>query len=163
MNPEDTFIASLRQHEGIIYKVSSIYAREPEDRYDLYQEIILQLWKAWGSFKKQSKLSTWMYRIAMNTAITYIRKQKRRGKSVKIGQEVLERAEAENPALEERMNLLYRHIESLNKLDKALILLFLEEKNYEEIAEITGLSKSNVGTRLSRIKQRLKSQIRKKV
>ncbi|MEL6257201.1 MAG: sigma-70 family RNA polymerase sigma factor [Bacteroidota bacterium] len=161
MDQERKFVQIIRENEGLIYKVSSIYAQAREDRLDLYQEIVLQLWKAWKKYRGEAKVSTWMYRVAMNTGITYIRKQKRRARQVELDNQLLNRAENLDPALEERMNLLYRHIESLGKLDKGLILLYLEDRNYEEIAEITGLSKSNVGTRLSRIKQKLKNQMLK--
>lgn len=161
MDQEEKFVQVIRENEGIIYKVSSIYAQAREDRLDLYQEIVLQLWKAWKKYRGEAKVSTWMYRVAMNTGITYIRKQKKRAKQVELNAQLLNQGENFDPALEERMNLLYRHIESLGKLDKGLILLYLEDRNYEEIAEITGLSKSNVGTRLSRIKQKLKNQMLK--
>jgi len=162
MNLEDKFVQVIKENEGIIYKVASVYARKREDQNDLYQEIILQLWKAYGSFRAESKISTWMYRIAMNTAITHTRKGKRKIQHVSLETAQLNFTEARNPGLEERLSLLYRHIETLSKLDKGLILLYLEERNYEEIAEITGLSSSNVGTRISRIKQKLKSQIAEK-
>ena len=161
MDQETKFVQIIRENEGIIYKVSSIYAQAKEDRLDLYQEIVLQLWKAWKKYRGEAKVSTWMYRVAMNTGITYIRKQKKRAKQVELDAQLLNQGENLDPALEERMNLLYRHIEGLGKLDKGLILLYLEDRNYEEIAEITGLSKSNVGTRLSRIKQKLKNQMLK--
>jgi len=162
MSLEDKFVQVIKENEGIIYKVASIYTREREDQHDLYQEIILQLWRAWKSFRNESKISTWMYRIAMNTAITRVRKDKRKTVNVPLDTVTLNYSTQTNPDLEERLSILYRHIESLSKFDKGIILLYLEDRNYEEIAEITGLSSSNVGTRLSRIKQKLKSQIAEK-
>lgn len=162
MDLEDKFVHVIKEHEGIIYKVARIYTDVREDQNDLYQEIILQLWKAWKNFREDSKVSTWMYRIAMNTAITYMRKGKRVLSKVSIDTVKVNFVESSNPALEERLSILYRHIESLSTLDKGIILLYLEDRSYEEIAEITGLSSTNIGTRLSRIKQKLKSQIAEK-
>lgn len=159
MHLEDRFVQVIQEHEGIIYKVARIYTHAPEDQNDLYQEIILQLWKAWKKFREDAKVSTWMYRIAMNTAITYMRKRKRSLQKVPIDSIKINFVESSNPELEERLSLLYRHIESLSTLDKGIILLYLEDRSYEEMAEITGLSTSNIGTRLSRIKQKLKSQM----
>lgn len=160
MSLEAQFIQLIKENEGVIFKITSIYTRNQADQHDLYQEIVLQLWKAFGSFRNESKISTWMYRVAMNTAITRLRKDKKKGQQVPISQVVLNRTETTDVAFEERLKVLYQHIEKLNDLEKGLILLFLENKSYEEMAEITGLSVSNVGTRLSRIKAKLKSQVK---
>src|SRR6187402_11358 len=145
------FIDILNSHRGLLYKVCNLYCSDGEDRKDLFQEIVLQIWKSWGSFRHESKLSTWMYRIALNTAITHFRKEKRSGNPISI-------TEIEIPDIndsderEESLKQLFKAIDHLDKVDKSLILLYLDEKSYEEISEITGFSKSNVGVRLNRIK-----------
>jgi RNA polymerase sigma factor (sigma-70 family) len=148
------FIDILNNHRGLIYKVCGLYCDDPEDRKDLFQEIVLQIWKLLGSFRHESALSTWMYRIALNTAITHFRKEKKSVSRISL-------TEIDIPALhdddetEDQLKLLFKAIEHLDKIDKSIILLYLEEKSYEEISEITGLSRSNVGVRLNRIKTKL--------
>lgn len=162
MSLEARFVQLVKENEGVIFKITSIYTRTQDDQNDLYQEIVFQLWKAFGSFRNESKVSTWLYRVAMNTAITRLRKEKRQAPQIPISQAVLNRTENTDSEFEERLAMLYQHIERLNNLEKGLILLFLEDKSYEEMAEITGLTVSNVGTRLSRIKQKLKTQVSEK-
>lgn len=148
------FVDILNDHRGLIYKVCNLYCDDPEDRKDLFQEIVLQIWKSLGSFRQESALSTWMYRIALNTAITHFRKEKR---SVKpISATGIDLPDLDDGLTgEEELQQLSRAIEHLDKVDKSIILLYLEEKSYEEISEITGLSKSNVGVRINRIKTKL--------
>ncbi|MGI9551835.1 MAG: RNA polymerase sigma factor, partial [Aurantibacter sp.] len=130
------------------------------DQQDLYQDIVYQLWKSYDTFRGEAKISTWMYRIALNTALTRLKKKKRQGHSVSIDQVILEQTENYDPEFEERLRMLYQQIGQLNVLEKGIMLLLLEGKKYEEIAEITGLSASNVGTRISRIKQKLKTELK---
>lgn len=148
------FIDILNNHRGLIYKVCNLYYDDPEDRKDLFQEIIIQVWKSMHNFRHESTLSTWMYRVALNTAITHFKKDKRAVKQVPIaGIDIPDLEDSvEN---EEAFKELFKAIEHLDKIDKSIILLYLEEKSYEEISEITGLSKSNVGVKLSRIKAKL--------
>jgi len=160
MQKEQQFVELIKEHEGILFKVTSIYSDNKADQQDLYQEIVFNLWKSFDSFRGDSKWSTWMYRIAMNTSITHSRKQKKSGYKVNLDHVVLREADAYDETFEEQLKQLYQHIKLLNVIEKGLILLLLEGKKYEEIAEITGLSPSNVGTRISRIKQKLKQQIR---
>lgn len=159
MPKEEKFVQIIKEHEGILFKITTVYTDNGDDQKDLYQDIVFQLWKSFDSFRNESKISTWMYRIALNTALTRINKKKRKGHSVPIDQVVLKQTEQYDTEFEERIKLLYHHIKQLNVLEKGLILLLLEGKKYEEIAEISGLSPSNVGTRISRIKQKLKTQI----
>lgn len=159
MPKEKEFTRIIRENEGLIFKVTSIYTDNKLDQQDLYQEIVYQLWRSFDSFQGASKLSTWIYRVAMNTAITQGRKRKKRGEGHFPEHLVTLEADTSDRVFEERLEMLYVHINQLNKLEKGIILLFLEGLNYEEIADITGLSVSNVGTRLSRIKQKLKSQM----
>lgn len=158
MSEEDKFIEMIKKNEGVIYKITTIYARNGEDQKDLYQEIVAQLWTAFEKFRGEAKVSTWIYRIALNTAITRLRKETKRN-SISIDQAVLAYTQNSDPVWEDKIKLLYHHIGLLNDLEKGIILLFLEDKSYEEIAIITGLSPSNVGTRLSRIRQKLRTRM----
>jgi RNA polymerase sigma-70 factor, ECF subfamily len=153
------FIRDIKENEGIIYKVSRIYSNTIEDQKDLYQEIVYQLWKSYKSFKGESKISTWIYRIALNTSISYLKKEKRKGNQIPIDSILSNRIEQIDTIMEERITLLYEHIKKLSIVEKGIILLHLEGKNYNEIASITGFSKTNISTRLSRIKFKLKSQL----
>ncbi|WP_299179863.1 sigma-70 family RNA polymerase sigma factor [uncultured Aquimarina sp.] len=162
MSKEEEFTRIIKKNEGVIFKITTVYTDQSEDQQDLYQEIVYQLWKAYDSFRGDAKVSTWMYRVALNTAITRLKKEKRKGNRVGIDQIVLKQTENYNTEFEEKLKILYAHIKMLSDLEKGLILLLLEGKKYEEIALITGLTPTNVGTRISRIKQKLKTQIVKK-
>lgn len=162
MGKEESFTRIIKENEGVIFKITTIYTDNGQDQKDLYQEIVYQLWKSFDSFRNESKISTWMYRIALNTAIGQLKKNKKQSNTTSIDQIVIRQTENYDPEFENRLKMIYEHIHQLNILDKGLILLLLEGKKYEEIAEITGLSETNVGTRISRIKQKLKSRILKK-
>ena len=162
MGKEESFTRIIRENEGVIFKITTIYTQNGQDQKDLYQEIVYQLWKSFDSFRNESKISTWMYRIALNTAISQLKKSKKHSNTTGIDQVVLKQTENYDTAFENRLKMVYEHIHQLNILEKGLILLLLEGKKYEEIAEITGLSETNVGTRISRIKQKLKLRILKK-
>jgi RNA polymerase sigma-70 factor (ECF subfamily) len=162
MPKEKEFVRIIKQHEGVIFKITTMYTDNRDDQKDLYQDVVFQLWKSFDSFRAESKISTWMYRIALNTTLTRLKKSKRMKHSVSIDKVVLQETENYDPDFEDRLRLLYAHIKQLNVVEKGLMLLLLEGKKYEEIAEITGLSSSNVGTKISRIKQKLAKQIIKK-
>lgn len=159
MGQEEAFVNMIRDNEGIIFKITTVYTNNHQDQQDLYQEIVFQLWKGFGSFRKEAKPSTWMYRVALNTAITQLKKHKRKPDIAPVDQLVFKLSEQYDPGFEEKLKLLYASIRELNDLEKGLILLLLEGRKYEEIAAITGLSASNVGTRLSRIKLKLKNKM----
>ncbi len=159
MQDKTAFVAIIKENEGILYKITRVYTDTTEDQKDLYQEIVYQLWKSFDSFKGNSKISTWMYRIALNTSIASLGKRKKKIQQVNLDFELLHVIEEKDTIIEEQLNLLYKTIKQLNVIEKGLILLFLEGKSYEEIANITGFSNSNVGTRLSRIKKKLKTNI----
>jgi RNA polymerase sigma-70 factor (ECF subfamily) len=159
MQKQQEFIKHIKENEGIIFKITLVYAFNDDDKKDLYQEIVYQLWKSYDSFRGDSKFSTWMYRIALNTAITYLKKEKKNGNKVQIDKILLSKIEKVDTLMDERIQLIYAQIKKLNAIEKGVILLYLEGKNYEEIGVITGFTPSNVGTRLNRIKQKLKSQI----
>jgi len=159
MQKEEEFVRIIKEHEGVIFKITSLYTDNRDDQKDLYQDVVYQLWKSFDSFRAEAKISTWMYRIALNTALTRLKKSKRMGNSVSMDTVVMQQTENYNPEFEEKLKLLYAHIKQLNVLEKGLMLLLLEGKKYDDISEITGLSPSNVATRISRIKQKLKTQI----
>ena len=161
MEKKELFIQSIQENERLIYKVASFYTDCKDDRDDLIQEIIYSLWKSFETFKHNSSLSTWMYRVAMNVAIFNLKKSKRKVTTVSIDLEVLNFPETGFTDYEEKIKTLQKHIKNLNLLNKGLLMLYLESKSHEEIAEIIGISKSNVGTKLSRIKDKLKQVVSK--
>ena len=162
MDIKNRFTKVIKENEGLIFKVTTLYTNDSQDRKDLYQEIVYQLWKSFGSFNEQAKLSTWMYRVALNTAIYYLKQTKKRIDTTSINLETERFADDVDKTEEERIQLLYEHIQMLNLLEKGIILLYLEGKSHEEISSIIGITISNVGTKISRIKEKLKSQIIKK-
>ena len=155
---EEDFVNLIRENEGIIFKITRIYGTDPEDARDLYQEVVFQLWKSFEKFRGESKISTWMYRVSLNTALTHSKKRKRT-ESGSLQTELLHLYEETDRILDERSEMLYRQIQSLNVVDKGIILLYLEGKSYEEISSITGFSASNVGTKLGRIRDKLRKKI----
>tara|TARA_R110001583_G_scaffold160872_1_gene312793 strand:+ start:75334 stop:75819 length:486 start_codon:yes stop_codon:yes gene_type:complete len=161
MQQKKEFIKAIKENEGIIFKVTSIYCANKEDQKDLYQEIVYQLWKSFPLFRNESKITTWMYRVALNTSITHLKKEKRNGTKLELDELVEYKIEHKNTLIEERIQILYAHIKNLNTIEKGIILLYLEGKSYDEIASITGFSNTNIGTRIGRIKQKLKSEIKK--
>ena len=153
------FIEMIQANEGLIYKVTKVYSNSHEDGQDLYQEIVFQLWRSFPLFRNESKISTWMYRIALNTAITFLNKQKKKAGHLPIDEILLNRIDATDTLMNEQYEMLYAQIKKLNRIERGIILLHLEGRPYEEIATITGFTSSNVGTRLNRIKQKLKTQL----
>ena len=156
---KESFLRLVEDNKGIIIKVCLSYCRDKGDREDLAQEIIYQLWKSMHRFNGQYKFSTWMYRVALNTAISFYRKEKRSAPVVPFtGVDMdIEDTSGDGSEADTRLRLLQQFISRMKDLDRALILLYLEEKSYAEIAEIIGISETNVATRLSRIKDKLKS------
>ncbi|MCH7415258.1 sigma-70 family RNA polymerase sigma factor [Belliella sp. R4-6] len=162
MDKKSRFIQVIKQNEGLIFKVAILYTNSLHDREDLYQEIVFQLWKSFDSFGEKSKLSTWMYRVAMNTAIYNLKSSKRQVNTIPIDMETDLFAEEVDKSEEARIKQLYDNIQTLNLLERGIILLYLEGKSHQEIAEIIGITSSNVGTKVLRIKEKLKSRIIKK-
>ncbi len=160
MIDEDVFLSVLEHNMGILYKVANSYCKNADDRKDLIQEMILQLWKSFGKYNSQYKHSTWIYRIALNVAISFYRKGSATRSTTMpintsdIGFQSMEMAEDK----EQQIQALQQFITELKALDKALMLLYLEEKSYKEIAEIIGISQTNVATKIGRIKKRLKQK-----
>ena len=163
MDKTVSFLTALNENKGIIFKISSIYTNNIEDRNDLAQEIIYQFWKSFDTFGQKSSLSTWLYRLAMNVAIDHLKKKKRKIQFIPLDEQIINFQEVENYETEEKWLLLKQHIDHLNLLDKGIVFLYLENKSYEEIGQIIGISATNVGTKLSRIKEKLKKQISKKL
>jgi len=155
------FISKLESVKGIIYKVSNSYCPDIESRKDLAQEIVIQLWQSMDKYDPQYKFSTWVYRIALNMAISFYRKENtRNSRTTSIDETLIDIAfelESKNEQ-ESQLNLLNQFIQQLDKLNKALILLYLDGHNYDEIGNILGISASNVGTKINRIKKKLKRQ-----
>ena len=148
---EADFLNMLQGYNRIIYKVVSFYVDENATIDDLYQDVVLNLWKAFPNFREESQLSTWIYRVALNTCVSFYRKNSRRPACVELTQEIKVCTE-ENEAVAE----LYACINQLGKLERALILLYLEDRPYKEIAEIMGITATNVSTKINRIKDKLK-------
>jgi len=162
MPPEqDPFIRLIEDNKALIFKVCNAYCRHPADREDLAQEIILALWKGRGRFQPDYKFSTWLYRVALNVAISYYRKAKKATTNIPLSDIHTDQLAHPDPVKdeEEKQQLLLQEIAALKEFDKALIILYLEEKSYKEIAEIIGITETNVATKLSRIKGKIKQNI----
>lgn len=152
----------LAQHRGIVFKVANTYARGAEDRADLAQEIAAQLWRAWPGYDPARSFSTWMYRIALNVAISFLRNDgHRRRHAVPLDDalHVVADASAIDHEADDQVRVLHRFIASLEPLNRALLLLYLEERSTREMAEVFGISESNVTTKISRLKQRLRDHV----
>jgi RNA polymerase sigma-70 factor (ECF subfamily) len=154
---EQSFIKSIQENQNIIYKVCNLYRDSREDQEDLFQEIVYQLWKSYPGFKGEAKLSTWIYRIALNTAIAVYRKPK---VDIVFREAIPDHlpymSDTNSSANQE---LLFRALRTLTDAEKAVISLYLEDYSYHEIAAITGLTEGNVGARLNRIKTKLKQRL----
>ena len=159
---ESRFLDLMKENKGILLKISKIYQEDPDDRNDLFQEMILQLWLAFGSYRGDSKFSTWMYRVALNTALVFFKKSKKRPGYEPI-QNHFDIAEENNQSNEKEAQLaiLYKAIQQLEKVEKALIYLYMENLPYNEIAENMGISEGNVRVRINRIKNKLKELTKK--
>ena len=155
---KNRFVKLVHDNQAVIHKICNMYCNNVDDKQDMYQEITLQLWKSYPGFQHKSGFSTWMYRIALNTAITMTRKMK---VFEELGQNPSAVLLEEDNELDEDIKILYKAIHKLNKIEKAIILLWLEEKSYTEIADITGLTVKNVSVKLVRVKKKLNEIIQK--
>jgi len=151
---ESRFMSVVNDNRQMIYKVCYMYATDNDHFKDLYQEVLASLWQGLDSFRGDSKMSTWIYRTAINTCVTFFRKHRSHGQDT-ISLDAVVDVPGEDTTRTDMLKEMYRLISGLNKMDKALILMWLDERSYDEIAEVTGLSRNNVATRLRRIKQRL--------
>jgi RNA polymerase sigma-70 factor, ECF subfamily len=160
---EKRFENDIRENELLIYKVCRIYAFTDEDREDLFQDIIIQLWKAYPKFKGQSKFSTWLYRVALNTAITGLRRHKRIIKADPHGVITANIIDVKYDAgEEERLQQLYTAIEQLGQVEKAIVMLYMEDRPYEEMEEILGISQVNIRVKMTRLKDKLRQLTKNK-
>lgn len=156
---KEEFVELIRQHQGIIFKVSRMYCNERICRDDLFQDILLQLWRSFPSYDRKRKFSSWMYSVALNTAISQLRKDSRR-KIESIQEVPLAITDCDDNEAYERTKFLYEAINRLSKAEKSIMLLYLDECTYEEIAEIIGITVSNVGVKINRIKKKLKEYLK---
>ena len=156
---DDRFLAHLDAHRKILYKVANAYCRSAEDRRDLVQEIVVQLWRSFGRFDERAAFSTWMYRIAVNVAISFYRSEGRHARRTELVEEpaleILAMDHAMPPESDD-VRQLHRFIGELDELNRALVILYLDGNSHETIGAILGISTSNVGTRIGRIKERLR-------
>lgn len=151
MNHKKEFAELVNRYKDVIFKVCYVYASR-EELEDYYQEVLIQLWRSLPNFRNESKMSTWIYRISLNTCISYVRKNKKVNKVSLIDLDFIDNDIEKKYYIDE----LYLLINRLNKFEKAIILLWLEERDYEEIASIVGISKNNVAVKLNRIKEKLR-------
>lgn len=154
-NLKQEFISLIEKHQGIIYKVSRMYCDKEEGRRDLFQDILVQLWQSYPSFNNKSRFSTWMYRVALNTAIAQFRKDKKNNEDLTPDVPVNVPEEESFKEKEDRISLVHKAINKLSKAEKAIIILYMDDYSYEEISEISGLTISNVGVKINRIKAKL--------
>jgi RNA polymerase sigma factor (sigma-70 family) len=157
---QERFQTVVDQHKKILYKVCNSYCRNRDDRDDLAQEIIIQLWRSFGKFDERYRFSTWMYRIALNVAISFYRRENTRTRYVISDELHLLEAIDEAKDQPEEIRFLYEFIDGLDPLNKALVLLYLDGNNYQEIAEVLGISETNVATKISRLKSKMKQEFR---
>jgi RNA polymerase sigma factor (sigma-70 family) len=159
---EARFLQLIEENKGILFKICRIYEDDPEDRNDLLQEMTLQLWIAFDGFRGESKFSSWMYRVALNTAIVFFKKRKRRPDNEQLPQN-FEQIEETSPQgkKEEQLTVFYKAVQQLGKVEKALIYLYMENQPYDEIAANLGITEGNVRVRINRIKNKLKDIIKK--
>ena len=157
----DGFQTLLQQHRGIVAKVAGTYAWHPDDRDDLMQDIATQLWKAWPDYDPARPFATWMYRIALNVAISDVRSRTRGPSSETWNEDHHDLADphAHDHEGRQQVDLLYRFIHAQPPLDRALLLLYLDDRSHREMADVLGLSETNVATKISRLKQRLRNEL----
>ncbi len=155
---QERFQTLIEEHKKILYKVCNAYCRNRDDRDDLAQEIALQLWRSFGTFDARVRFSTWMYRIALNVAISFYRRESTRTRSLLPADICLLEESAATASQPEEILLLYQFIEGLDPLNKGLILLYLDGYSYREIADMLGIRETNVATKISRLKQTMKQK-----
>jgi RNA polymerase sigma-70 factor (ECF subfamily) len=155
---EHQFVTELENNQNIVHKVCTLYTNDRDSHKDLFQEITIQLWKAYPKFRGDAKFSTWMYRVALNTAITLYRKSKRRVKTQDYESVIFKiKAEEYDETEGQQMKLMYKAVKQLGDIDKALVFLYLEDKNYTEISETLGISEVNARVKMNRIKNKLRT------
>lgn len=155
---EHQFVTNLEKHQNIVHKICRMYTNDQESHNDLFQEITIQLWKAYPRFRGDSKFSTWMYRVALNTAITLYRKSKRDIHTQDFDEVSFKiKAHEYDDEVEQQLKLMYKAVKELNDIDKALVFLYLEDQSYKEISETLGITEVNARVKMNRIKKSLKN------
>ncbi|MEP6675002.1 MAG: sigma-70 family RNA polymerase sigma factor [Ferruginibacter sp.] len=155
---KEDFVKKITGHELLIYKICRLYAYTDADRQDLFQEIVIQLWRAFPGYRADAAFSTWMYRVAINTSISGLRKKKIFSYSVEPGNLPTQISDVSyNYENEEKLQMLYSAIGKLNEIEKALVMLYLEDRSYNEIEEILGITEGALRVKMSRIKEKLRS------
>ncbi|MDE3741303.1 RNA polymerase sigma factor [Maribacter polysaccharolyticus] len=155
---EHQFVTELENNQNIVHKVCTLYTNDKHSHNDLFQEITIQLWKAYPKFRGESKFSTWMYRVALNTAITLYRKSKKRVQTQDYDSVIYKiTANEYDPQEEEQLKLMYAAVKQLGDIEKALVFLYLEDKDYREIASTLGITEVNARVKMNRIKKKLKT------
>lgn len=155
---EHKFVTELENNQNIVHKVCSLYTNNSDAHNDLFQEITIQLWKAYPKFRGESKFSTWMYRVALNTAITLYRKSKKQVRTQDYDDFIYKiKSDDYDATQEQQLKLMYDALKQLGDIDKALVFLYLEDKDYSEIAETLGISEVNARVKMNRIKKKLRT------
>lgn len=157
---EKEFLNRIESHKGILYKVSKMYMNNHDDQQDLFQEIVCQLWKSYDSFRNESQFSTWMYRVAVNTAIVFLKKEKRKVDKYEIASENIKEDEGDSHIKESQIDHFYKAVQKLGKIDKAIIFYQLEGFSHKEIGDNLGISEGNARVKLNRAKEKLKEIIK---
>ena len=155
---EHKFVTELENNQNIVHKVCSLYTNNSDAHNDLFQEITIQLWKAYPKFRGESKFSTWMYRVALNTAITLYRKSKRQVRTQDYDDFIYKiKSDDYDETQEQQLKLMYNALKQLGDIDKALVFLYLEDKDYSEISDTLGISEVNARVKMNRIKKKLRT------
>ena len=157
---EHEFLTRIEKHKGILYKVSKMYMDNHDDQQDLFQEIVCQLWKSYDTFRNESQFSTWMYRVAVNTAIVFLKKEKRKVDKYEIASENIKDDEGDSDIKESQLDHFYKAVQKLEKIDKAIIFYQLEGFSHKEIGDNLGISEGNARVKLNRAKEKLKEIIK---
>jgi len=157
LQAEEEFEQQVRLHEALLHKVCRLYAHTDADREDLFQEIVIQLWRSYPKFRGDAKRSTWMYRVALNTAITGLRRKKDFIQSYDPAMLPMQQTDDNSAAVkEEKLKEMYAGISQLNEIEKAIVMLYMDDKSYDEMEEILGMSQGNLRVKMTRIKDKLR-------
>lgn len=155
---EEQFVEQLETNQNLIHKVCRLYTHDVDAHNDLFQEISIQLWKSYKNFRGDSKFSTWMYRVALNTAITLYRKSKRSIQTQEFDTVQFKiKASEYDDTEEQQLNQMYKAIRALNDIEKALVFLYLEDKSYKEISDTMGITEVNARVKMNRVKTKLRT------
>lgn len=162
MKPEEKeFLERIEQHKGMLFKLSKIYQQNPENQKDLFQDMVVQLWRSYDSFRSESQFSTWMYRVCLNTALSFYKKEKKKFKTSDIQNIEIKDDTDETHKKENQLHYFYQAVQELNDIEKALIFLLLEGVPQAEIAQNLGISEGNTRVKINRTKEKLQQIIKK--